>query len=131
MQKGQSKRRGHAFQHIKPLIGMSDMVFLVSLDAFRTYLKSSELPMEALTSKLNRGLSNRTKELFPVDQERSGTHVNRAIYAAMVRYNLRNGMKKASAPRAVQQALGHDKMSSSLHYLYVEIDEKGFSKEVL
>lgn len=132
VQSGSSKRRGKPFHHIRPLIGMNVRQFLFKLRTFREWLLANygHLTTEAMTSKLNRELSHKTKELFPVNQERAGTHVNRAIYAAMVRYNARNDMETASAPRAVQEALGHEKMTSSLHYLYVEIDERGFSQKL-
>jgi hypothetical protein len=136
VQIGQSKRRNTPFHHIRPLIGVTALQFMDCLDTFRLWLRIAfaGMTMEAITSKLNRELSHKTKELFPVDQERAGTHVNRAIYAAMVRYHERfkerNGIKTASAPRAVQQALGHEKMTSSLHYLYVDIHDKGFQQEL-
>lgn len=134
VQIGSTKRRGgELFHRVLLLIGMDASEFLYKICTFRMWLQMNyrHMSVAAVTSKLNRELSHKTKELFPVNQERAGTHVNRAIYAAMLRYfGPSNGMQTASAPRGVQQALGHNQMSSSLHYLYVDIDEKGFSQKL-
>lgn len=122
LQQGSSKSR-KPFKLKKKLVGMSVTRFLTLLQWFRAFLEpGSSLEMAKKTSLWNRKLCERTKQFFPIEQERSGTHVNRALYAALLRVM---GDGKKSAPRSVQNSLGHTGMSSSLHYLYVDVKEEG------
>jgi hypothetical protein len=130
-QMGSSKTRAGAkqFESTKLLVGMSATLFLKLLQLFREQIRSPvKASCQGNANRWNARLCARTREFFPIDQDRSGTHTNRALYAAMIRYRFPDGQ---SSTRRVQNALGHSKMTSSLHYLYVDIGEKGFSQPVL
>jgi hypothetical protein len=112
----------------KTLVGLSSRRFLYILAKLRHYYTPPPRSAVAETNRWNARLCKLSRFYFPIRQERSGTHVNRAIHAALVRSKSHD----ASAPRAVQKELGHQSMSSSLHYLYVEIDdENGFEQELV
>ena len=120
VQCGISKKRGGAkVRQTKVLIGLSTQEFLDTLTKFRSMIKADPRPVELQVSSWNHLLCEATRTLFPVDQERSGTHVNRALYAAMLRFSRK---EKGTAVRQTQRALAHDKMASSLHYMYVDIE---------
>lgn len=120
IQKGSSKTK-KAFLLKKKLAFMPAALFQRLLAVFRNHIKGDALP------RWNKILCDRTKQFFPINQPRSGTHINRALYAAVMRHET-----GSSQPRSVQKALGHEKMSSSLHYLYVDLDDKkGFSQKPL
>jgi hypothetical protein len=119
VQRGSSKTK-KPFLLKKKLAYMPSSMFQRLLAVLRRCVRGDRLP------RWNKILCDRTKEYFPVDQARSGTHINRALYAAMMRHET-----GSSQPRSVQRALGHEKMSSSLHYLYVDLnEEKGFKQEL-
>lgn len=126
MQQGSSKHKGH-FAGIKTLVGCDSDRFLTMLRFFRNELNKDEREIEVRVSRWNKVLSRRTRFLFPAaNQKRVGTHMNRAIHAALIR-DLHKGV---SAPRGVQRELGHKDMRSSLHYLHVDVAEEGFSQEI-
>lgn len=127
LQTGGSKTRGKEFNMRKTLVMMSPSNFIRLLGKFRSAVNYCSESAAEITNRWNPGLCALTRDYFPVDQERSGTHINRALYAAVLRFN-----SEASGPRAVQRALGHTNMLSSLHYLYVEVcrDGTGFTKDV-
>lgn len=120
IQLGGTKIRGKKRRYRKPLVYFNAPIFFEFLERLRGWIRweVATRDLDVVISSWNRKLCEKTRELFPVEQERSGTHVNRALYAAMMRWQ----NKKSSGVRETQKALGHDRMSSSLHYLYVEVE---------
>lgn len=122
-QYGGSKTRGKKKNVRKRLVYFTAPVFFSVLKKFQSVIAQDTRPLDEKISHWNRPLCELTRRYFPVKQERSGTHVNRALYAAMLRYQNKQGFLGSSSVRATQKALGHDKMTSSLHYLYVDIKD--------
>lgn len=120
LQIGSSKAR-KKFELKKKLVVITAGDFLRRLTAFRQHVEDASLSASEVTSQWNERLCVRTKFYFPVKGHRSGTHVNRAIYAAMIRLTCPD----VTVPRSVQCSLGHESMATSLHYLYVNISVKG------
>lgn len=114
LQIGSSKKKG-PFVLEKQLICMTADEFRELLREFR-----EELPPRAYeNSSFNRHMGEVTKEFFPTQHERSGTHLNRAIYAACRRL-----LNESNSPaRAIQLALGHEDMATAPHYMYVNVGE--------
>ena len=117
-QEGSAKKKDIDFGMNRLIIGMSAQDFVHDLAQFRgTYITRTNVA--AQTTRMNRRLVSRTKELFQIDAgERSGTHFNRAIYAAMFSYL---APPTVSGPLAVKVALGHKHMKTAPHYMYIRI----------
>jgi hypothetical protein len=120
-QVGASKSRGKSMISVKPLFHITTTRFLKLLSEFRKLFDDGE----KASTNWNDRLCTRARFYFPVKSPRSGTHVNRALYAAAQAY--KNEKKNISNPRAVQIALGHGAMGTALHYLHVSIGESGFN----
>jgi hypothetical protein len=125
IQHGSSKKREGAppFVLEKKTVGLDGEAFLTILKLFRHALAADPRDVVAKTSYWNSALCERTRQFFPIRQKRSGTHVNRALYSACVRF-LSRGYR--SGPREVQLSLGHSNMTTALHYLYIDVAAEGY-----
>lgn len=124
-QHGSSKKRGKSWIGSKYLCLLTfekfiDLLWKTRQRLYPTYLRDP--PDDIITATVNRfnhKLCVLSRATFPVQQPRSGTHVNRAIHAALVRKLKKTHM---TAALATKTALGHTNFSSGLHYMYVEIE---------
>lgn len=104
---------------IKPLLGMSFDEFKEKIDDFRSRIVD---PKQAC-AVANQPMCRITEHYFPLrGTGPNGTHVNRALYAAVLRYR---SADFKSGPLMVKQALGHDSMSTAPHYMHVNVSTTG------
>ncbi len=110
----------------KPAIGMTGARLVRLVAYFRAEVVLDEIDgsqpspraVDLIISRWNHKLSDRTKVLFGVKGERSGTHMNRAIYAGMCCFQLNTTI---SDILVVKTVLGHKDFTTAAHYLYLRI----------
>jgi hypothetical protein len=123
LQEGSCKRRnpGEPWCLVKKVQGMTPWEFLRLLSKFRSHLLTVR-EEKGETVQLNQKFSETTRLYFPTAFKNIGTHLNRAIYAAMCRWDAeRENAKNFSAVRATQLAMGHQTMSTAPHYFHVRV----------
>jgi len=130
-QRGSSKA-DHNWEKIRWVFFLGADRFLKMLENFRWNLQpweqseSEEDSTSRRISHWNKRLCKRTRFYFPVKSLRSGTHVNRALYASICRYYEEGEYSSKTEPRSIQEALGHVNISTALHYMYVKVGDGGF-----
>ena len=107
----------------KPLLWMDSWCFLQLLSELRQEVKAREKTGRSAVGKsFSTQLENLSKHLWPQHSNngyRTGTHLNRAIYAN-VAYHFRKAQGE-SLTHFIKHQLGHDSMGSAANYMNVAI----------
>lgn len=104
----------------KPQKCICKALVVLNSDDFLEILKKVRSAVSAEKSQsFSTKITRRLRDIFP--DVKITSHWLRAIYGAYVAYKQKN----KSAPRAIQQALGHDLMTTAPSYMYVRVAEGG------
>lgn len=123
-QAGFAKKRDHV-EHtiVKPLLWIDSDTFLTCLGEIRAEVtKRGKQGREAIAKSFSTQLERHCHLLWPMNPMngyRTGTHLNRAIYAN-VAYHFRKGPGQ-SLTKFIKHQLGHDSMGSAANYMNVAI----------
>jgi Telomere resolvase len=118
----------------KPLLFITTTEFLFRLQRTREVVESREKKgKEAIGKTFSHVLEKLCQELWPqhvANGYRTGTHVNRAIYANVAYKKF--GRAGESLTHFIKNGLGHDSMGTAAHYMNVSIafdEESHLAKE--
>lgn len=123
-QRGFAKKRDEvAHSIVKPLLWIDSDTFLTCLSEIRGEVdKRGKQGREAIAKSFSTQLERHCHLLWPMNPMngyRTGTHLNRAIYAN-VAYHFRKGPGQ-SLTKFIKHQLGHDSMGSAANYMNVAI----------
>jgi len=117
VQTGMAKKRDllSTYQLRKPLLGLDSETFLLLLASTRACFGISG---RKIPCSVNAELSRVTKHYFPYEK-RTGTHLNRALYASACAF-LRPQDSQAAV---IKDVLGHSNLNTAPHYMNVSVTD--------